>query len=365
MRIICTVTNDLTYDQRMHRICTSLSKAGYEVELVGRMLQNSAPLQNKTFKQTRLKNQFNKKVFFYAEHNIRLFFYLLKADYDVVCSIDLDTLLSGYTASKFRKKRLVYDAHEYFTELEEVVQRPVVRFIWKQLANFLIPKIKTGYTVSKGYAGLFKKNFNADLKVVRNATIYQKRELPVEREYILYQGAVNVGRGLETLIEAMQMVDYPLVICGKGDVFDSLQNQVKQLNLSHKVKFIGYVSPSDLVEFTAKAKIGITLFTNAGLSNQYSLANRFFDYMHHGVPQLAMDYPEYRKFNQSYEVAHLIKQVDKKEIASALNQLLQDDTHWNRLHHNAFLAAQENNWQQDEAILLKVYEDLAANLHNQ
>lgn len=365
MRIICTVTNDLTYDQRMHRICTSLSRAGYEVELVGRMLQNSAPLQSKTFKQTRLKNFFNKKVFFYAEYNIRLFFYLLKADYDVICSIDLDTLLSGYTASKFRKKPLIYDAHEYFTELEEVVQRPLIHIVWKQLAHFLIPKIKTGYTVSKGYAKLFKENFNVNLKVVRNATIYQKREFPAEREYILYQGAVNVGRGLEALIEAMQMVDCPLVICGKGDVYESLKSQVKQLNLSHKVKFMGYVPPSDLVQYTAKAKIGITLFTNAGLSNQYSLANRFFDYMHHGVPQLAMSYPEYRKFNQAHEVAHLIHRVDKNEIASALNQLLRDHTYWNRLHQNALLAAEQNNWQKDEATLLEVYKDLEANLHNQ
>ncbi len=35
-RIFCTVTNDLNYDQRMIRICTSLVRAGYEVVLVGR-----------------------------------------------------------------------------------------------------------------------------------------------------------------------------------------------------------------------------------------------------------------------------------------------------------------------------------------
>ncbi|HRB68220.1 MAG TPA: hypothetical protein PLO32_10550, partial [Chitinophagales bacterium] len=70
-RIICTVTNDLVYDQRMQRICTSLQNNSYAVELVGRKLSNSPSLQAHNFQQTRLNCWFTKGVLFYAEFNIR------------------------------------------------------------------------------------------------------------------------------------------------------------------------------------------------------------------------------------------------------------------------------------------------------
>ena len=53
-RIICTVTNDLNYDQRMIRICSTLVEAGYDVTLVGFIRKHSKPLTNKPFKQVRL-----------------------------------------------------------------------------------------------------------------------------------------------------------------------------------------------------------------------------------------------------------------------------------------------------------------------
>src|SRR5690242_13208129 len=44
MKIVLTVTNDLNYDQRMIRICSSLASHGYQVLLVGRKMHASPPL---------------------------------------------------------------------------------------------------------------------------------------------------------------------------------------------------------------------------------------------------------------------------------------------------------------------------------
>ena len=44
MRIYFIVTNDLSYDQRMIRIATTLTQAGYTIKLVGRKLNNSIPI---------------------------------------------------------------------------------------------------------------------------------------------------------------------------------------------------------------------------------------------------------------------------------------------------------------------------------
>ena len=117
-RIVFTVTNDLSYDQRMQRICTSLANAGYNILLIGRKLKNSVALKEEIFEQKRLRCFFNKGFLFYAEYNTRLFFFLLFVQMNAVCAIDLDTILPCYFVCGLRGKKRIYDAHELFTEMK-------------------------------------------------------------------------------------------------------------------------------------------------------------------------------------------------------------------------------------------------------
>lgn len=356
-RIICSVTNDLNYDQRMQRICNSLVKGGYEVTLVGRQKRNSPNLTSQAFNQKRLKCFFQKGKLFYLEYNLRLFIYLLFAKYDIVCSIDVDSILGGYMMKLLRGKKFVFDAHEYFTELEEVVNRPFTKNIWKFVEKLCIRNIDAGYTISQGYSDLYKKNLEIHLDIIRNITVLKSLEKK-NREYILYQGAVNYGRGLEQLMEAMKKVNCNLVICGEGDIYEQLRSTVNEEGLSARVEFRGYLNPEELRAVTNGALIGITLFAADGLSNKYSLCNRFFDYMHCGVPQLAMNYPEYVKFNNDFEVSYLIEHLNPDEIAKGINLMLSDKSLWDRLHLNALEARQQHNWEKEEQKLLEIYHNL-------
>src|ERR1043165_8632147 len=148
--IYFTVTNDLSYDQRMHRICISLANAGYRITLVGRKLKTSISLQQRPFAQKRLRCFFNKGFLFYAEYNLRLFFFLLTQKMDGICAIDLDTILPCLFISKLKAVPRIYDAHEYFTELKEVRTRPAVKKFWTGIERFAVPKFQCGYTVSEG-----------------------------------------------------------------------------------------------------------------------------------------------------------------------------------------------------------------------
>ena len=125
-RIYFTVTTDLSYDQRMQRICTSLSQAGYDVVLVGIKKSNSIKIENRLFKQQRIRCLFEKGKLFYAEYNLRLFFYLLFKKMDAICAIDLDTILPCLFISKIKKIPRIYDAHELFCEMKEIATRPAI-----------------------------------------------------------------------------------------------------------------------------------------------------------------------------------------------------------------------------------------------
>lgn len=368
--IICTVTNDLTYDQRMIRICTTLAQQGYTVTLVGRKRKQSEPLQHHPFLQKRLYCWFTKGPLFYAEYNIRLFFWLLFQQADCICAIDLDTILPCYFASKLKNTKRVYDAHELFCEMKEIVTRPSRYRMWKWIERFTVPKFKHGYTVCQPIAEEFEKMYGVQYEVVRNVPFLKKSKFqnpnsnePESRNkkqetFFLYQGAVNEGRSFETLIPAMKQVDAPLHIYGDGNFLEQTKALINSNQLQNKVVLKGKLKPAELKEITATAYAGITLFENNGLSNYLSLANRFFDYIQAGIPQLCVDYPAYRNINNQFEIALLIPDTSEASIANGLNKLLSDPVLYNRLKANCQQAAADLNWQEEEKRLIHFYQQL-------
>lgn len=358
-RLYFTVTNDLSYDQRMARICNSLAEAGYRVTLVGRKMKNSIPLTDRIFEQKRLACFFNKGKLFYAEYNFRLFIFLLFKKMDGICAIDLDTILPCLLVSKIKNVKRIYDAHELFCEMKEVVSRPRIYKAWKWIERKTVPRFQYGYTVNETIAHIFQNEYGRNYEVIRNMPLLQPSITKATREkFILYQGAVNEGRSFETLVPAMRNVPAKLVICGDGNFMEQTKALVIKYGLEDKVIFNGMLTPETLRSINQKAFIGITIFENNGDSNYYSLANRFFDYMHAGIPQLCVDYPEYHKINAEYEVALLIPDVSEQSISVALNKLLDENEYWEKLHQNCIKASDVLNWQQEEIKLNQFYKNI-------
>lgn len=357
-KVIFTVTNDLNYDQRMNRICNSMVDAGYDVMLVGCRKRDTPPLEEKRYRQKRLFCPWSRGFFFYAAYNFSLFFYLLFKKAHIICSIDLDTILPVWLASGLKGTKRVYDAHEYFSQQKEVLTRPGVYRVWHWIEQKMIPRFRNGYTVSRSIAEEFRKLYGVHYEVVRNMPLLKPGISAAEKTspVILYQGAVNEARGLEFLIPAMKAVDATLLIYGDGNFVEHTKDLIKANNLPAKVLLKGKVLPRELDTITAKARIGINLVENTGLNQYYSLANKFFDYMQHGIPQLSMNFPEYRMINEEFEVAVLIDDLDATTIATALNTLLNDKVLYDRLQQNCLKAREALNWQAEEKKLLEFYE---------
>jgi hypothetical protein len=104
-QIIVSVTNDITTDQRVHKVCTTLIEMNFNVTVIGRKLKNSIPLK-RTYITYRFHLVFNKGFLFYAEYNFRLFFKLLFTKKDILLANDLDTLLPNYLVSRISKSPL-------------------------------------------------------------------------------------------------------------------------------------------------------------------------------------------------------------------------------------------------------------------
>ncbi len=353
-RIIISVTSDLVTDQRVLKVANSCYQNGFELLLVGRQLRNSLSLKL-PFPYLRMRLLCNKSAFFYAEYNIRLFFLLLFSRFDILLSNDTDTLPANYFVSKIRKKKLLFDAHELFPEVPELTDRPRIKRIWESIEDRIFPKLKYSYTVCHSIADYYYNKYGISMKVIRNVPYYRfsKKSLLEEiysnKKVIIYQGYLNIGRGLEWVIDAMPFIDNAvLIIIGCGDIEQDLRNKVQSMQLEDKVLFKGKMEPDKLHEYTPLADVGLCLLENKGLSYYFSLPNRIFDYIQAGVPVLATRFPEIENIVETYNSGVLIDHYEPEYLAATIKNMF-DKT----IDKEAFrAAAKELCWENEEKILL-------------
>ena len=167
-RVIVSVTNDLVSDNRVHKTCMSLTNMGFNVLLVGRLLPGSPILTPRSYSVKRMKLFFHKGFLFYACYNMRLILLLLFTSFDLLLANDLDTLPANFLVSRLKNKPLVYDSHEYFTEVPELVSRHKVRCVWEWLERKMVPKLKYAYTVSGSIAETYTNKYGVEFRTVRN-----------------------------------------------------------------------------------------------------------------------------------------------------------------------------------------------------
>jgi glycosyltransferase involved in cell wall biosynthesis len=223
----------------------------------------------------------------------------------------------------------------------------------------MIPRFKKGYIVCKSIADIFTRKYGVTYDVIRNVPLLAPlQEIERKEKTLLYQGAINKGRGLDKLIEAMQNIQGILWICGEGNFMTEIKSAVKKYNVSEKIIFWGMLNPEELKKKTRSAYMAINPFERQGLNQYLSLSNKFFDYIHAALPQVTLNYPEYSHINKEIEVALLIDDLEPDTIAASVNKLFSDMELYTRLKNNCEIARKSFNWQQEEKILLAFYQQL-------
>jgi len=358
--IYVTVSNDLNQDQRMHRICSALTEMGHDVVLIGREKTNSQKLLTQPFAQKRLKCFFHKRFLFYAEYNLRLLFYLLWHAKDIVYSVDTDTLLAGWWVKKLQKIRLIFDAHEYFIKVPELLEKPKVRIVWSWIENLCIKDVDLAITVSPSLASIFTEKWNKPFETIYNVPKLEDVKFPHpnhSKKYILYQGILNTGRGLAEMMDALSYIheDIDFIIIGEGDLSQELRNKAINHEAADRIHFLGWKTAQEMKAWTQHAFLGYNLLQIESLSYYYSLANKFFDYMHAEIPSVSSDVPEYRRIIDEYEIGYLVEDLDPKSIANTINKALNSKEYLEK-KKNCKRAKEIFNWDKEKMKLGKIME---------
>jgi glycosyltransferase involved in cell wall biosynthesis len=366
-RVIVSVTNDIYTDQRVRKVCEFLVEQNYDVTLVGRKLKNSKDLPKTTYRTKRFPLWFTKGALFYANYNLRLFFFLLFHKADVLLSNDLDTLYANHWARKFKKNcRLIYDSHEYYIGVPELVSRPKIQKFWRSIERRTLPKADVMYTVNESIADIYRKEYKREVKVVRNISDFKgindqksrkELDLPEDKHIVIIQGAgINIDRGAEEVMEAVQrMNDTILIFVGDGDVVPLLKEKVLKENLGEKIIFFGKQPYDTLMNYTQVADVGISMDKDTNVNYRFSLPNKIFDYIHAGIPVLVSDLKEIKHIVETYNVGFVCPSHDPEEIAEYLTKILTDKTLNATFRSNTKKASQELTWAKECEVLKTIF----------
>ena len=367
-RIIISVTNDLTTDQRVDRVCKTLVRMGFDVLLVGRKLKNSLVLRERNYQTKRLHLLFRKGPLFYTEYNLRLFFFLLFRKADLYLSNDLDTLPANWLVSAIRHLPLVHDCHEYFRGVPELNGRPGTLRIWKMIEDSIFPKLRNVYAVNESIAQIYHKEYGKEVRVIRNMPFRRTQEskktkkelsIPEDHQVILYQGAVNVDRGLDEAIEAMKFLktNAILLIIGVGDILLNLQDRVLKNGLSEKVLFTGQIPLEELSSYTVLADIGLSIEKDVSLNYHFCLPNKFLDYIQCNVPVLISPLIEMKAIVEKYRIGEMITSHDPAYLAEKMDDMLNNKEKLAFYRENLKKAASELCWENEELELTRIFQD--------
>ncbi len=367
--IVALVSNDLVTDQRMQRSLTSLSQAGYHCLLLGRERERSRALDlSLPFVQERHHLSADRGKQFYLQLNRAHYRRLLELQPRLVLAVDLDTVAAAAMAARKLSIPWIFDAHELFEEMPEVVRRPLIKAVWSLVGRLFVPRAAGAYTVGAEIAKILTRRYGLPFGVVRNFPLWQQPEAPrphasyldVDQPFIvLYQGAINEGRGLEELIIAASELPHLKVwIAGDGPERLRLEAFAKTYTAA-RVEFLGELSPEVLRELTPKAHLGYGLMRAVSRNYYLSLSNKSVDYIHAGLPSLQMDWPEYRAIHDTFGCYELVPFLSPASVKAAILKC-QEPSHYAALQAKCMIAAPQLTWQGEAEVVLTLVRPLLA-----
>lgn len=352
------VSNDLLTDQRVARHRRTLAEAGYDVVVLGRR---------------ELPTRHGRGWRFYLELNLALRREVRRLRPDIVWANDTDTLPGCWLAARRTRARLVLDSHELFPEVPEIRHKPLVKWVWRTLERWLMPRCDARLTVCQSIADHYRRLYGVEMAVVRSMADGERRaesgewkaesgKMEMESKNsqfsipnsqfptLLYQGRVNVGRGVDWAIDALEWLDgCRLVVAGDGDLEGAMRAYAAAKPWADRVLFTGRLMPEALRALTPQADVGLVMLEDMGLSYRYALPNRIGDLVEAGVPMVVSDLPEMASFVRRHGVGEVMRGTGARALAESVRAVLDKG----RGAYDFRSAREDMDWNKEKQILIQ------------
>ena len=351
-------TSQLRYDQRILRMIAAMESVGMEVVVWDR--------QTGQYPCGKIKGKWSSGPRFYLEYNYQISRLVREVHSDMHYAADID-VMPGLMHGLRRKKKvpLLLDLHEWYPEVIELEGKPLKKRIWQWVEEKSVKRATECMTVNHSLSRIFEKKYGKSFAVVRNVpdpflAVVSDPMVRLKNKILYYQGALNEGRGLRKVIDWMEYLpEWRLWLAGDGDIAHELREKVRQKGLADRVVFYGRLAPEELPRLAGQATIGLNLLSGDSRSYYYSLANKYFDYIHCGLPGIHMDFPEYIDLMKEYRVGELLRDLSSEAFVNLVHQMTRSPERYIKMTERCDQAALEYNWEKESLVLRTLLEKIA------
>ena len=253
--------------------------------------------------------------------------------YDKIIASDLYSLLP--LSFNYNKKNIIYDSREIYTKLAIHKNNRIKNYILSIIEKISLYKVNIIFTTANSdqeylknkyikyrnikYYNIYNYPYSFDYK--ENNFLRKKFNISSSNKILLYQGVIQKNRGISQFIKIIKNTKniYGIII-GYGEHKKYFSNMIKKMKLSKKILFLEKIPYNQLLQITSSADIGFALIPGIGMSNQFALPNKIFEYAAARIPTLATPLLNMKKAINKYNLGDCIDYNDlDKQIDFIMN----------------------------------------------
>lgn len=371
-RIVMLVTSELDRDPRVQKEARLAHEAGHEVIVVCRSYEGTEMPYRVMALHIYRRNNIVVKYLERFLTNVKLFWLAVANQPDIIHANDLDTLPAAYVAARWCRARLVYDAHELWSDMGGSRAGRLGKVLALHAERFLSRRADAVITVS-AYRGqaMVKALGIPEPVVVMNTPYYVPPERLVPgawleefagKQVVLYQGRYTDGMGLTEAIQAAKYLPSHVVLAfrGYGPFEDTMRQLIAQEGLTKRVILLPPVPMNDLVHSAVGVDLGLVVYNPVNLNNLYAAPNKLFEFIMAGVPCVGSDLPYIREVLVGNQLGLVFRPGDPIDMARTVIDLLEDSDRLATMKSRCLEHARRFCWEVEGAKLLQEYKRLEA-----
>jgi len=178
---------------------------------------------------------------------------------------------------------------------------------------------------------------------------------------LICHGAIEKRYGHDTILHAMSLVkdkipNLRLKILGKGSYLEGFLALVKELDLSDRVSYLGYVPRSQMVHELRTSNVGIVAQKSSPYSNLVH-TNKMYEYIDLGLPVIASKLASVAAYFDDEALCYF-NPGDPKSLSQAILDLYNHPQKRQALIENAQALYEKYQWARQRQEYLAAYRDL-------
>ncbi len=157
----------------------------------------------------------------------------------------------------------------------------------------------------------------------------------------------------------VQNQDVVLVILGDGQLASVLKRRAKAPAVAGRVHFHAAVPQRELLSLTMAADAGVIPYQATCLNNYLCTPNKLFEFIAAGVPLLASDLPEIRRFVAEGQIGLVGAMDSPGKIARLIDSLFSDARRFESWRERVAVMRKTVCWEVEQEKLLQIYKAIA------